>query len=258
VDIFNKISPLQEEMSRLQTQAEEFGGFVAGALQKLGLTSGMSAADIGCGTGHVTFELSRLIGPRGLAAGLDANPTAIEFCKKAAEERGVKNTRFVIGDAQKIDFESCMFDAVFSRFLLQHVKDPGRTLKEMIRIAKPGGTVMIEDCDLQCWTVEPEDKHVKQLWTWYESIIRQKGSDPAIGRKLYSMFVQTGLKPQVEIYSLPVVWENRKIWDSIVGVLRKVNRGSDNEIIKGIEDFKQKKEALFVFPLVFRVWAKTP
>lgn len=256
MDIFSEIASLEEEMLRLQTQAEEFSGFVNSALQKIGIVPGVSAADIGCGTGDVSFAMSRMVGSQGSVVGLDANPTAIKFCNNVAASNGIKNTRFMIGDAQRMDLESGKFDAVFSRFLFQHLHDPNSSLKEMIRIAKRGGFVMIEDCDLQCWTVEPEDKNVKQVWTWYESIVRQKGSDPIIGRKIYGMFIKAGLEPQIEIYSLPIVWKNRKMWDSIISVLRKINNDSTREIIDGIESFKQRKESMFVFPLVFRVWAQ--
>jgi ubiquinone/menaquinone biosynthesis C-methylase UbiE len=254
VDIFSKIASLEEEMSRLQIQAEEFSGFVNEALKKTGISSGMSAADIGCGTGHVSFTMSQMVGPNGSVVGLDANPTAIDFCNKMALSKDIKNVKFVIGDAQNMELESSSFDLVFSRFLLQHVKDPDRSLEEMIRIAKPGGEVMVEDCDLQCWTVEPPDRYVDQLWTWYESVVRQKGSDPAIGRKLYRMFVSKGFEPQVEIYSIPIIWDNRRMWDSIFSVLKKLDDSS--KIIKGIEEFKEKKESMFVFPLVFRVWTR--
>lgn len=243
-------------MFRLQTQAEEFSGFVNAALQKIGLAPGMSAADIGCGTGDVSFAMSAKVGPKGSIVGLDANATAIKFCNSAAASRGVKNIRFMVGDAQKMDLESNRFEAVFSRFLFQHLKDPGISLKEMIRIAKPKGIIMIEDCDLQCWAVEPEDRHVRQLWTWYESIVRQKGSDPNIGKKIYGMLVRAGLEPQLEIYSLPIVWSNKRMWDSIVSVLKKINNDSARELISGIEDFKQRKESMFAFPLVFRAWAR--
>lgn len=254
MDIFSKISPLEEEMIRLQTQAEEFSDFVDNALKKMGISQGMSAADIGCGTGHVSFVMSQMVGSGGSVVGLDANPTAIDFCNKMAFSKDIKNIRFVTGDVQNMNLDSSSFDIVFSRFLLQHVKDPDRSLEEMIRITRPGGVVMVEDCDLQCWTVEPQNKYVDQLWTWYESIIRQKGSDPEIGRKLYRMFVNKGLEPRVEIYSIPITWNNRRMWDSISSVLKKLD--DSNEIIKGIEDFKQKKESMFVFPLVFRVWAR--
>jgi len=243
-------------MHRLQTQAEEFSAFVVGALQKIGINAGMSAADIGCGTGDVSFALSSLIGPNGSVVGLDANPKAIEFCRNMALKKDIKNIEFEIGDVRKMDLASNHFDVVFSRFLLQHVKDPSGSLKEMIRITKPSGVIMVEDCDLQSWIVEPKDKYIEQLWKWYESIIEEKGSDPMIGRKLYKMFMENGLEPQVEVYSLPIIWDNRRIWDSITNVLKRINNPSSIALIDGIENFKQKRESMFIFPLVFRVWAR--
>jgi hypothetical protein len=137
------------------------------------------------------------------------------------------------------------------------VKEPRRSLREMIRITKSKGLVMIEDCDLTSWLVEPEDKYISQLWTWYESIVRQKGSDPKIGSKLYKFFVDEGLEPNVEVYSKPILNGNSKIWDSIIAVLNRINMGYlDREIIQGIRNFKQRKDSIFVFPLVFRVWSK--
>jgi hypothetical protein len=40
--------------------------------------------------------------------------------------------------------------------------------------------------------------------------------------------------------------------------LEKIDNGSNREVIDGIKNFRERKDALFVFPLVFRVWAKVP
>lgn len=245
-------------MQRLQTQAEMFCAFVDDALKKMGVAPGMTVADIGCGTGEVSFLISQLVGSKGSVKGLDANPTAIEFCKKEAGRRGTRNVEFLVGDAHKMGFPSRSFDLVYSRFLLQHLKSPEACLEEMFRIAKPGSTVMVEDCDLGKWVVEPANKYVDQLWRWYGEIVSEKGSDPAIGRKLYGMFIDSGLKPQVEVYSLPISWNSRHVWDSILAVLEKIDDPSRREVIEGIRNFKERKDALFVFPIVFRVWAKVP
>ena len=244
-------------MDRLQIQAQEFSVFVNDSLAKLNISRGMRVADIGCGTGFVTFMMSSLVGNNGKAVGLDANPSAIQYCKRLLSERRIKNLEFIKGDAHKMQLPSVSFDVVYSRFLLQHLKEPRKSLQEMIRITKPKGIVMVEDCDLTSWIVQPEDKYVRQLWTWYESIVRQKGSDPKIGSKLYKLFVEEGLEPKVEVYSKPILNGNDKIWDSIIAVLDRLNIVYlDKEIIKGIRNFKQIKDAMFVFPLVFRVWAK--
>lgn len=257
MEVFSKIASLEEEMRRLQTQAELFSAFVDESVKKIGVMPGMSVADIGCGTGDVSFAFSRLL-DKGSVTGLDANPTAIDFCKKEARRRGISNVSFLVRDAMKTGLPSHSFDVVYSRFLFQHLKNPPVCLTEMLRIAKSGGTVMAEDCDLQHWVSEPANKHVDQLWRWYETIVKEKGSDPAIGRKLYSMFIDRGLQPQVEIYSLPLSWENKHIWDTILAVLEKIDGSPNREVIEGIRNFKERKEALFVFPLVFRVWAKVP
>jgi ubiquinone/menaquinone biosynthesis C-methylase UbiE len=244
-------------MDRLQIQAREFSIFVDDSLAKLSISSGMRVADIGCGTGFVSFIMSSLVGKDGKVVGLDANPKALRYCNRMLYRRRIRNLEFIKGNAEKMQLSSFSFDAVYSRFLLQHLKEPRKCLQEMIRITKPKGLVMVEDCDLTRWLVEPEDKAVRQLWTWYESVVRQKGSDPKIGSKLYKMFVEERLEPKVEVYSKPILNRNGKTWDSIIAVLDKLNSAYfDKQIITGIRNFKQIKNAIFVFPLVFRVWAK--
>ncbi|HKZ43019.1 MAG TPA: methyltransferase domain-containing protein [Candidatus Hodarchaeales archaeon] len=256
VEVFSKIAFLEEEMNRLQIQAEEFAPFVEASLKKMKISPKMKVADIGCGTGDVCFAVSKIVGPKGSVIGVDANQTAVKYCKTVAKRRVIRNTEFVVGDAQNTQLPSHAFDAVYSRFLFQHLKNPVACLKEMVRIAKPAGVVMVEDCDLSKWVVEPANRYVEQLWTWYEGIMKAKGSDPSIGKKLYRMFVDAGMKPQVEIYSLPVLRNNRRVWDTILGVLTKIDDGDSRELIQGIESFANDKNSLFVFPLVFRVWAK--
>jgi ubiquinone/menaquinone biosynthesis C-methylase UbiE len=257
VEVFSKIASLEEEMRRLQTQADLFSVFVDESVKKIDVTPNMSAADVGCGTGDVSFKIAQLLS-NGTVTGIDANPTAIDFCKTEARRRGISNVNFLIRDALKTEFQSHSFDLVYSRFLFQHLKDPAACLTEMLRIVKPGGSVMVEDCDLQHWISEPANEYVDQLWKWYETIVKDKGSNPAIGRKLYSMFVEKDLRPQVDVYSLPLSWEKSRMWDTIIAVMEKLGGSQNKELIEGIRNFKERKDSLFVFPLVFRVWAKVP
>lgn len=258
MDVFSRISSLDEEMHRLQTQAEEFSVFVRDSLQKAGLREGKKVADIGCGTGDVSLVAAELAGSSGSVVGLDANPTAIEQCKKSALAKGAKNVSFRVGDALNTKLPSAEFDIVYSRFLFQHVKDPRKCLKEMTRIAKrPGGMIMVEDCDLHTWLAEPENKYVDQLWSWYESIVKQKGSDPRIGKRLYKLFIEQNLEPKVQVYSLAVLYGNRRMWKTITGVLKKLeDNDRGRELVEGIEEFAAKRDSIFVFPLIFRVWAE--
>jgi ubiquinone/menaquinone biosynthesis C-methylase UbiE len=256
--ILSTISSLQEEMYRLQLQSEELSDYALESIKKANISKGMIVADIGCGTADVSFKIAKLVEPKGKVIGLDANPAAVKYGTTMASVHNIKNVEFIFGDAEKIKLGNKSVDVSYSRFLLSHVKNPQAVLQEMIRITRPEGTVMIEDTDLSCWCVEPENKYVNQLWTWYESIIRKSGSDPTIGRKLYSMFVAKDLTPKINVYSIPFLYHNRKMWESIIDLLRKVKDGKSDrfgQLVKGLGQFAKEKDSLFIFPLIFRVWA---
>lgn len=257
MDIFSQIQSLKEEMTRLQTQAEEFSSSTEESLMKLGIKSDMNVADIGCGTGSVSFMISRLVGKLGQVIGVDSNQYAINYCNEIVRSKGIPNIKFMISDATRLEFESHTFDVAYSRFLFQHVKNASEALREMVRVTKPGGAVMVEDCDLFTWLVYPKNESVSKLWHWYESIQVERGTDPEIGRKLYSMFLDEGLEPSVDVYSKSVYLNRHIFWKSITGVLEKINNEELKSLINGIQEFAVTSNSLFVFPLVFRVWART-
>ena len=244
-------------MTRLQTQAEEFSSSTEESMMKLGIKPDMNVADIGCGTGSVSFMISRLVGKLGQVIGVDSNQYAINYCNEIARSQGILNAKFIISDATSLDFESHTFDVSYSRFLFQHVKAASEALREMVRITKPGGVVMVEDCDLFTWLVFPKNESVSKLWHWYESIQVERGTDPEIGRKLYSMFLDEGLEPSVDVYSKSVYLNRDVFWKSITAVLEKINNEELKSLISGIEEFAMTSNSLFVFPLVFRVWAQS-
>jgi ubiquinone/menaquinone biosynthesis C-methylase UbiE len=247
---------LKEEMTRLQTQAEEFSSSTEESLVKLGIKSDMKVVDVGCGTGSVSFMISPMVGELGRVVGVDSNQFAINYCNEIARRQSILNAKFIIADATSLDFESHTFDVAYSRFLFQHLKEASQALREMVRITKPGGVVMVEDCDLFTWLVYPKNESVSKLWHWYESIQLERGTDPEIGRKLYAMFLDEGLEPSVDVYSKSVYLNRDAFWKSITAVLEKINSEQLKSLISGIEEFAMTSNSLFVFPLVFRVWAR--
>jgi ubiquinone/menaquinone biosynthesis C-methylase UbiE len=243
-------------MSRLQTQAEEFSESNLVSLKKLEIGPNMDVVDIGCGTGSVSLVMSSLVGEEGKVTGIDFNPFAVKHCEKIVKANNISNTNFVVADATDLNIDSQTFDRAYSRFLFQHIKDPRKALGEMIRVTRPGGMIMVEDCDLFTWIVYPDNPSISKLWHWYESIQTQRGTDPQIGRKLYSMFLDQNLQPNVEVHSRALYSENTPFWASIVAVLSAINNVDLKLLIRGIKEFSKSPNSLFIFPLVFRVWAK--
>lgn len=257
MDFFSQIQSLKEEMTRLQTQAEEFSSSTEESMMKLGIKPDMKVVDIGCGTGSVSFMISPMVGELGRVVGVDSNQYAINYCNEIARSQGILNAKFIISDATSLDFESHTFDISYSRFLFQHVKDASQALSEMVRVTKPGGVVMVEDCDLFTWLLYPKNESVSKLWHWYESIQLERGTDPEIGRKLYAMFLDEGLEPSVDVYSKSVYLNRDVFWKSITAVLERINNEELKRLINGIQEFAMTPNSIFVFPLVFRVWART-
>jgi ubiquinone/menaquinone biosynthesis C-methylase UbiE len=256
LDVFSQIQSLKEEMTRLQTQAEEFSSSTEESMMKLGIKPDMKVVDIGCGTGSVSFMISPMVGELGQVVGVDSNQYAINYCNEIARSQGILNAKFIISDATNLDFESHTFDVSYSRFLFQHVKDASQALREMVRVTKPGGVVMVEDCDLFTWLLYPKNESVSKLWHWYESIQLERGTDPEIGRKLYAMFLDEGLEPSVDVYSKSVYLNRDVFWKSITAELEKINNEELKKLINGIQEFAMTPNSIFVFPLVFRVWAQ--
>ena len=58
----------------------------------------MRCADLGCGSGDVTFEMAALAGPTGSAVGIDIDLAELEPSRAAARERGLVNVAFEMGD----------------------------------------------------------------------------------------------------------------------------------------------------------------
>lgn len=289
-DIFTFVANLQAEMNRLQCQAEELSPLVSESIEKCGISKGMSVVDVGCGTGQVSFLMSSRVGPRGRVIGIDANTTAIELCRKTASTKEIKNVSFIVRSAYDLsrDFPDNSIDVAYSRFMLTHLDNPVAAMREMMRITTRKGLIMIEDCDMTHWIAEPDDRWVNQLWKWYSSIIRRKGGDPTLGRKLYRMFIDQGLNPKVDVYSIPVTRINRNMWISIIEVLKEIDETRNtedsldiedshnsygtqefiepreetqqpfklHELVNGLSSFSHGESSLFVFPLIFRVWAR--
>jgi SAM-dependent methyltransferase len=105
----------------------------------LSIPAGADWLDVGCGTGALSESIVDHAAP-GTIVGIDASPEYVVFARKQVRDARV---RFEVADAQELPFEPGSFDAVVSGLVLNFVLNPQQALKEMTRVARPGGTVAV-------------------------------------------------------------------------------------------------------------------
>ena len=126
------------------------------------LRPGMSLLDCGCGPGSITVALAEMLAP-GEVVGIDVGAPQIERATALAKEKGVGNVRFQLGNVYELPFPDASFDAALANFVLQHVREPLRALKEMRRVLGPGGVVGVTDTDESTRLTAPSTPLVDEM-----------------------------------------------------------------------------------------------
>src|SRR3954470_12825301 len=108
---------------------------------KLGITRGMKVLDLGCGDGTTALPEARLGAD---VLGVDIATNLIEAAKKRARTEGLTNCTFQEGDATDLQgLQDQSFDLVVSIFGAMFAPKPGDVAKEMVRVTKPGGRIVM-------------------------------------------------------------------------------------------------------------------
>ena len=100
--------------------------------------------DVCTGTGELAFALERRLGDRGEVIGVDFSPKMLALAHSKLNQRVFRRKpKFFFGDAQALSFRDNSFDYVTSGFSMRNLTDLNKGLKEMHRVLKPGGRVII-------------------------------------------------------------------------------------------------------------------
>jgi SAM-dependent methyltransferase len=89
--------------------------------------------EVGCGWGELAERMATALGCAVVA--IDQSPRMVEL----ALQRGVDAR---VGDVQALDFADASFDAVVAAWMLYHVPDLDRALRECVRVLRPGGVLV--------------------------------------------------------------------------------------------------------------------
>ncbi len=103
---------------------------------------GMDILDCATGTGDLALEFRKAVGKSGTVIGTDFCAEMLEFAPAKAKEQGL-DVRFEIADAMNLQYPDKSFDISSISFGIRNVDSPAQCLKEMARVLRPGGRVMI-------------------------------------------------------------------------------------------------------------------
>jgi len=230
------------------------------------LFSGVEVLSVGCGPGHIAQTIARSY-PQVNATGIDLSPARIQQANET--DNGSSRVRFVCGDARRMTFPSGSFDLVYTRMLLQHIQNKETAVTEMVRVCKPGGTVLMQDLDGQLVWHYPEEASMQKTIHRVMKSLAKTGFDPFVGRKLFWLGRNSGLENlqvQVDCYHLiagqvdPAILEQWELKLEIVRPHLVSALGSEFEAKEEIRNFLNylKRPDTLTYSALFTVTGEKP
>jgi len=112
---------------------------------RFGIQPGMTVVDYGCGPGRYTFPLAEAVGAAGKVYAVDIEPLAVEDVRRRAERQGARNVEARLATGYTTDLSDHVADRVLAIDMFFMVKDPEPFLRELKRLCKAAGTLVIDD-----------------------------------------------------------------------------------------------------------------
>jgi demethylmenaquinone methyltransferase / 2-methoxy-6-polyprenyl-1,4-benzoquinol methylase len=140
------------------------------AVDRAEVGPGSDALDICCGTGDLSLELRRRIGPDGRVVGSDFSEPMLELARRKSGEEGLP-VEFGWADALDLPYGDASFDAVTIGFGARNLADLPKGLSEMARVLRPGGRLVILEI------TRPQREPLASFYSlWFDRLVPVIGS----------------------------------------------------------------------------------
>jgi len=109
------------------------------------IQAGETVLDLGSGGGIDVFLAANKVGANGRVIGVDMTPDMIENAVKNAQNGGYTNVEFKLGEIENLPIEKNSIDVIISNCVINLTPDKNKAYKEVNRVLKPGGRILVSD-----------------------------------------------------------------------------------------------------------------
>lgn len=185
----------ERNLERQRLLAQFLEPFTTRILAGIQFPQNARCLDLGSGIGETTRLIASFLRGGGECVGLEQDPALVAAAER--QSSGVP-VRFQEGDATEIPFGDNTFHFVFARYLLMHIPKPERTIREMVRVVRSGGVVMLFEPDFSFQACHPHSWGYERIPHLLAALL----PDAFIGRKLVHLLRAAGVREiQVEAAS---------------------------------------------------------
>lgn len=124
-----------------ETICKMFAPVTQALIEDAAITSRRAVLDVAMGPGEPALTIAEVVGPEGNVVGTDAVPAMVEAARREAHRRKLHDVSFEVAFADNLPFPADTFDAVVSRFGVMFFPSPFDSVREMLRVLKPGGRI---------------------------------------------------------------------------------------------------------------------
>ncbi|MEW5872969.1 MAG: methyltransferase domain-containing protein [Chloroflexota bacterium] len=182
----------EAEIQRLRAQALRGWPKEARNFQRFGLADGMQILEIGSGPGFITGQLLELC-PQSQLTSLEIDPLMIDTAQQQLSAEQRSRTRFVQASIVSTGLPDNQFDFAIARMIFLHLPDPLGAAREIYRLLRPGGKLVVIDIDDGIFgLIDPQIPGLPAVMHKLAQAQASRGGNRYIGRRLWKILQSVG------------------------------------------------------------------
>jgi SAM-dependent methyltransferase len=154
----------REARQRLATLEASCDPYTVAHLDKVGIAPGWRCLEVGAGGGSVTRMLCERVGPDGHVLAVDLEPALL--AELSAPNLEVRRLDVVVDELPE-----AAFDLIHTRFVLVHIPERDELIAKFARSLRPGGVLLLEECDMNDAMTADEDVFRPSLVAMYRPLV---------------------------------------------------------------------------------------